>query len=56
MSLYSLFACNKGNIRNLAMEKVASQVMFPCRYVNHGCEATLPHTDKSSHEDGCEYR
>ena len=45
-----------GNIRNLAMEKVASQVLFPCRYYTNGCEITLPHTDKTSHEDGCEFR
>ncbi|ESN92606.1 hypothetical protein HELRODRAFT_69385, partial [Helobdella robusta] len=45
-----------GNIRNLAMEKVASQVLFPCRYMSNGCEASLPHTDKANHEDGCEFR
>jgi len=45
-----------GNIRNLAMEKVAGSVLFPCRYVSNGCNATMPHTDKSSHEDGCEFR
>jgi len=47
---------SSGNIRNLAMEKVASSVMFPCRYVTNGCNATMPHTDKTSHEDGCEFR
>ena len=26
-----------GNIRNLAMEKVASTVMFPCKYASSGC-------------------
>jgi len=45
-----------GNIRNLAMEKVAGSVLFPCRYVSNGCNATMPHTDKSTHEDGCEFR
>lgn len=45
-----------GNIRNLAMEKVASQVLFPCRYFSNGCEVTLPHTEKTGHEDGCEFR
>ncbi|KAK2183082.1 hypothetical protein NP493_324g03058 [Ridgeia piscesae] len=45
-----------GNIRNLAMEKVASQVMFPCKYASTGCPITLPHTDKQEHEEGCEYR
>ena len=35
-----------GNIRNLAMEKVASTVMFPCKYSSGGCAAQLLHTDK----------
>ena len=34
------------NIRNLAMEKVASTVMFPCKYSNSGCPMTLLHTEK----------
>ncbi|KAK8392291.1 hypothetical protein O3P69_017698 [Scylla paramamosain] len=45
-----------GNIRNLAMEKVASTVMFPCKYSSSGCSATLLHTDKTEHEDTCEFR
>ncbi|CAC5411755.1 SIAH1 [Mytilus coruscus] len=45
-----------GNIRNLAMEKVASTVMFPCKYSNSGCPVTLLHTDKTDHEDICEHR
>jgi len=56
--LFSTECCNYliGNIRNLAMEKVASSVLFPCRYVSNGCNATMAHTDKSGHEDGCEFR
>jgi len=55
--VYLIFVANiAGNIRNLAMEKVAGSVLFPCRYVSNGCNATMPHTDKSSHEDGCEFR
>lgn len=38
------------------MEKVAGQVLFPCKYISNGCDATLPHTDKTGHEDGCEFR
>lgn len=38
------------------MEKVASTVMFPCKYSNSGCPATLLHTDKTDHEETCEYR
>lgn len=45
-----------GNIRNLAMEKVAASVLFPCRYSNNGCQSTLLHTEKSEHEDTCEHR
>ena len=45
-----------GNIRNLAMEKVASSVSFPCKYCSSGCPITLPHTDKPEHEETCEYR
>jgi len=55
-SLWRCVVALAGNIRNLAMEKVAGSVMFPCRYVSNGCNATMPHTDKSSHEDGCEFR
>ena len=35
-----------GNIRNLAMEKVASTVMFPCKYSSGGCAVSLLHTEK----------
>ena len=35
-----------GNIRNLAMEKVASTVLFPCKYSSGGCGMTLLHTEK----------
>ena len=45
-----------GNIRNLAMEKVATSVQFPCKYCSSGCQVTLPHTDKPDHEETCEYR
>lgn len=33
-----------GNIRNLAMEKVAETVTFPCRYNMNGCTAMMLHT------------
>jgi len=38
------------------MEKVAGQVMFPCRYSSSGCTVTLMHTQKPEHEETCEYR
>jgi len=45
-----------GNIRNLAMEKVASTVVFPCKYSANGCGALLLHTEKTDHEEACECR
>jgi len=45
-----------GNIRNLAMEKVASTVMFPCKYSSGGCTVSLLHTEKVDHEETCEFR
>lgn len=46
-----------GNIRNLAMEKVASNVKFPCKHSSYGCNVSLIYTDKTEHEEnGCEYR
>lgn len=45
-----------GNIRNLAMEKVAGTVLFPCKYSTSGCTQALLHTDKGEHEDLCEFR
>lgn len=45
-----------GNIRNLAMEKVANTVFFPCKYSLTGCTALLSHSDKPEHEEACEFR
>jgi hypothetical protein len=45
-----------GNIRNLAMEKVASNVKFPCKHSNNGCAASLVYTEKVDHEEVCEFR
>ncbi|PKK23566.1 siah E3 ubiquitin protein ligase 2, partial [Columba livia] len=44
------------SIRNLAMEKVASGVLFPCKYAMTGCSLTLHHTEKPGHENICKYR
>lgn len=38
------------------MEKVANSVLFPCKYASSGCEVTLPHTEKTEHEELCEFR
>lgn len=45
-----------GNIRNLAMEKVASTVLFPCKYSTSGCSMSLLHPQKADHEELCEHR
>jgi len=42
------------NIRNLALEKVAEQVEFPCRFA--GCTAVMMAADKMQHEKLCEFR
>ncbi|GLG93643.1 E3 ubiquitin-protein ligase sina [Gryllus bimaculatus] len=47
---------DEGNIRNLAMEKVAGTVMFPCKYSTTGCNVSVLHTEKGEHEDTCEFR
>ena len=45
-----------GSTRNLAMEKVANSLLFPCIYSFSGCELTLPYTEKADHEELCEFR
>lgn len=44
------------NIRNLAMEKVADTIVFPCKYQNGGCHSSLNHKDKLLHEESCDFR
>jgi len=44
------------SIRNLAMEKVANLVLFPCKYTSSGCGKTMPPTEKADHEEHCEFR
>jgi hypothetical protein len=38
------------------MEKVASTVMFPCKYSSSGCPVSLLHSEKVEHEELCECR
>lgn len=45
-----------GSIRNLALEKLASSLLFPCRYASVGCLITLPPVDKERHEKLCDFR
>ena len=46
--------CVAVNIRNLALEKVAEQVEFPCRFA--GCTALMMAGDKIKHEVFCDFR
>ena len=50
-AVYLLFAVN---IRNLALEKVAEQVSFPCRFT--GCSVLMMAGDKTKHELFCDFR
>merc|ERR1712128_74365 len=43
-------------IRNLAMEKVAATVYFPCKYHTSGCHQSFLHDKKAAHEETCEFR
>lgn len=45
-----------GNIRNLAIEKVADTILFPCKYQSNGCQLSLMHKNKLEHEDTCDFR
>lgn len=47
---------NLGSVRNLAMEKVAETVKFPCKYASSGCILRMLHNEKRCHEEVCEYR
>lgn len=38
------------------MEKVATTVLFPCKFASAGCDKSMLHTDKGDHEEVCEYR
>ncbi|KAL3321309.1 E3 ubiquitin-protein ligase Siah1 [Cichlidogyrus casuarinus] len=44
------------NIRNLALEKLAMTIEFPCKYSSHGCVEVVHYTKKKIHEDTCEFR
>ncbi|CAJ2657401.1 unnamed protein product [Trifolium pratense] len=45
-----------GNIRCLALEKVASSFALPCKYKAFGCIGIYPYYDKSERESQCSYR
>lgn len=45
-----------GDIRNLAMEKVANNLIFPCKHNQTGCRMSLGPSEKTKHEEICEFR
>ncbi|XP_058103905.1 E3 ubiquitin-protein ligase SINAT2-like isoform X2 [Magnolia sinica] len=45
-----------GNIRCLALEKVAESLELPCRYQDLGCTDIFPYYIKLKHEQQCRFR
>lgn len=45
-----------GNIRCLALEKVAASLELPCKYQAFGCMGIYPYYCKLKHESQCAYR
>lgn len=45
-----------GNIRCLALEKVAASLDLPCKYQSFGCVGIYPYYSKLKHESQCSYR
>ena len=45
-----------GNIRCLALEKVAESLELACKYQNLGCNEHFPYYNKLKHEQHCKFR
>ena len=45
-----------GDIRCLALEKVAESLELPCRYLSLGCPEIFPYYSKLKHEAQCNFR
>ncbi|KAK8972499.1 hypothetical protein V6N11_081614 [Hibiscus sabdariffa] len=45
-----------GNIRCLALEKVAESLELPCKFQNLGCHDIFPYYSKLKHEQHCRFR
>lgn len=45
-----------GDIRCLALEKVAESLELPCKYLSLGCPDIFPYYSKLKHEALCNYR
>ena len=44
-----------GNIRCLALEKVAESIELPCKYHYLGCQDIFPYHIRIRHEESCKY-
>jgi len=45
-----------GDIRCLALEKVAESLELPCKYYSLGCQEIFPYYSKIKHEAQCNFR
>lgn len=45
-----------GNIRCLALEKVAESMELPCKYQFLGCQDIFPYHSRRRHEENCKFR
>lgn len=45
-----------GDIRCLALEKVAESLELPCKYLSLGCPEIFPYYSKLKHESQCNFR
>ncbi|MBA0795987.1 hypothetical protein Gohar_006800, partial [Gossypium harknessii] len=55
-SMYPPIHQELGDIRCLALEKVAESLEMPCKYYNLGCPEIFPYYSKLKHEAMCNYR
>lgn len=53
---FIIFCSGKGGVRNLALEKLAAKLTFPCKHSIYGCAEFLSISSKSNHEETCDYR
>uniref|UniRef100_H0Y1D8 E3 ubiquitin-protein ligase n=1 Tax=Otolemur garnettii TaxID=30611 RepID=H0Y1D8_OTOGA len=45
-----------GSFHNLALDRVAYSLSFPCKYTSAGCGTILPPAEKADHEEVCDFR
>uniref|UniRef100_A0AC35U5V2 E3 ubiquitin-protein ligase n=1 Tax=Rhabditophanes sp. KR3021 TaxID=114890 RepID=A0AC35U5V2_9BILA len=44
------------SVRNLGMEKIASNINFPCKYKDSGCNIIMYCNEKVPHEEICDFK